>query len=114
MKYACLIYDPAEGALRDGAEATQMYGEYAALMGEAGKHYDGGYELTPTSSATTLRLRNGKRLLTEGPYAETKEVLNGVMVFDCASLDEALEFASKIPSARNGSIEIRPIVERQA
>ncbi len=113
MKYACLIYDPAKGALRDSPEAAQMYGEYGSLMNDAGAHYQGGHELTPTSSATTVRLRDGKRLVTDGPYAETKEVLNGYMEFDCSSLDEVIEWASRIPSARNGSIEIRPIVERQ-
>lgn len=65
--------------------------------------------LHPTPTATTLRLREGKALITDGPFAETKEQLGGVYVFECKDLDEALEIASKIPTVKTGSIEIRPV-----
>jgi hypothetical protein len=65
--------------------------------------------LHPTATATTVRVREGKRLMTDGPFAETKEQLGGVYVFECKDLDEAIEIAAKIPTARTGSIEIRPV-----
>jgi hypothetical protein len=71
----------------------------------------GGNELADSATATTVRVRDGKRVVTDGPFAETKEVLGGFMVFECPSLDQALEWAAKIPAARYGSIEVRPVVE---
>jgi hypothetical protein len=65
--------------------------------------------LHPTPTATTLRVREGKRLVTDGPFAETKEQLGGVYVFECKDLDEALDIAAKIPTVKTGSIEIRPV-----
>ncbi len=114
MKYACLIYDPAEGALRDGPNAAATYEEYGQLIAGAGEKFVAGNELQRISSATTVRVRDGKRLVSDGPFAETKEVLNGFMIFDCGSLDEAIDWAARIPGARIGSIEIRPVVERTA
>jgi hypothetical protein len=73
----------------------------------------GGDALYPTTSATTVRLREGKILTTDGPFAETKEQLGGYYMLNCKDLDEAIELAAKIPEARHGSIEIRPIVEFQ-
>jgi len=69
--------------------------------------------LQPTSMATSVRVRNGKTLITDGPFAETKEQLAGNYVLDCKDLDEAIEMATKIPDALHGSIEIRPIMELQ-
>ncbi|MDQ6929542.1 MAG: YciI family protein [Candidatus Eremiobacteraeota bacterium] len=111
MRYACLIYVPPT----DNAPAG-MLEEYAALSSDAQKAgvMTGGEQLARPSSATTVRVRDGKRLLTDGPFAETKEVLGGFMIFDCDTLDAAVEWAAKIPNARDGSIEIRPIVERGA
>jgi hypothetical protein len=65
--------------------------------------------LHPTATATTVRVRNGQRLMTDGPFAETKEQLGGVYVFECKDLDEALDIAAKIPTAKTGSIEVRPV-----
>ncbi len=71
----------------------------------------GGERLRPTTDATTVRVRNGETLSTDGPFAETKEQLAGFYLVDCKDLDEAIEVAAKIPGARTGSIEVRPIWE---
>jgi len=71
-----------------------------------------GAELRPTTAATTVRIRDGRTLVTDGPFAETKEQLGGYFVVECESLDEAIEAAGKLPTARHGSIEVRPLVER--
>ncbi len=73
-------------------------------------HIKGGNALQPTATATTLRVRNGKRLTSDGPFAETKEHLGGYYLVEAANLDEALAMAEKIPGARYGSIEVRPIM----
>lgn len=111
MRYACLIYVP-----EDKDAPAGMLEEYAAFSADAQKAgvMTGGDRLASPSSATTVRVREGKRLLTDGPFAETKEVLGGFMIFDCDTLDGAVEWAAKIPNARDGSIEIRPIIERGA
>jgi hypothetical protein len=75
--------------------------------------YLGGYELKPTSSASTVRVRDGKKLITDGPFAETKEQFGGYFLVEAADLDEALAISARIPSARDGSIEVRPVVEQQ-
>lgn len=109
MQYACLIYIAPDAV----SDSPDIYAEYNALSESAVKQgvMRGGNELADANSATTVRLRNGKRTVTDGPFAETKEVLTGLFVFDCPSLDEAIEWAAKIPAARYGSIEVRPIVE---
>src|SRR5260370_29879596 len=71
----------------------------------------GGAPLKPTSTATTVRVRNGKTLITDGPFAETKEQLAGTYVLNCKDLDEAITMATKIPAALHGSVEIRPVLE---
>ena len=71
----------------------------------------GGERLRPTTDATTVRVRDGEVLTSDGPFAETKEQMGGFYLVDCADLDEAIEIASKIPGARHGSIEVRPIWE---
>jgi hypothetical protein len=73
----------------------------------------GGHELHRSGTATTVRLRRGETLSTDGPYAETKEQIGGFYILECADLDEAIELASKIPNAEDGCIEVRPIMERQ-
>ena len=112
MQYLLLIYEREEEApAEDGAAPTredyehfnQRYGASGALRG--------GAELQPTSTATTVRVRSGEVLLTDGPFAETKEQLAGYYVIDCASLDDAIELAAAIPGASHGTIEIRPQVE---
>jgi hypothetical protein len=71
----------------------------------------GGQPLEPVNTATTVRVRNGETMVSDGPFAETKEVLGGYYLLDCEDLDEALECASKIPTAKYGSIEVRPIMQ---
>ena len=74
----------------------------------------GGEELGATQAATTVRVRNGETLVSDGPYAEVKEALGGYFLLDCASLDQALDWAARIPSAEHGAIEVRPVhVDRE-
>lgn len=73
----------------------------------------GGAELQSTSTATTVRLRNGDRLVTDGPYAEVKEALGGFYIIECDSIDEACQLAAGIPAAETGAIEVRPVVIRE-
>jgi hypothetical protein len=114
MRYVALIYYDEATEFRPGSpERAQTYQEYSALNQEL--HQAGvlkvGHALQPTSVATTVRVRQGQVLTTDGPFAETKEALGGFYVFECPNLDEALRWAAKIPGARSGSVEVRPIVE---
>ncbi len=114
MRYLMLIYgNEASAATASHAEQQaemDAYNEFTRIVREQGALL-AGEALHPTSSATTVRVRNHKVLATDGPFAETKEQLGGFYMFQCANLDEAIELAAKIPGANNGSIEIRPIVE---
>lgn len=88
-----------------------MYGEYFAVGRSPG--IDGGEELYPTHTATTVRVHNGETLTTDGPFADTKEFFGGFYLLEAADLDAAIEIAGRIPAARmGGSVEIRPVVER--
>ena len=113
MQYMLLIYDTEDsmGAMSE-AERNAFMGEYfsytEALRG-AGK-FVAGDALQPTATATSVRLRDGERLVTDGPFAETKEQLGGYYLIEAASLDEALDWAAKIPSSRLGTIEVRPVM----
>jgi hypothetical protein len=113
MRYLCLIYDD-EQKINSFAKADQdaMFGEYMTFTEGIKKsgHYVGGEALQPVQSATTVRIRNGKISTTDGPFAETKEQLGGYYLIDAKDLNEAIQVAAKIPSARHGSVEIRPIV----
>ena len=115
MKYMLAIYANETEWSELGDEGRRvMYEEYAAVSEELagrGMMIDGA-ELRPTTAATTVRIREGRTLVTDGPFAETKEQLGGYFVVDCESLDEAIEAAGKLPTARHGSIEVRPLVER--
>jgi hypothetical protein len=115
MKFLCLIYaNEAEWDAASEAERQEVYEGYRALQAEygpGGKLVDGS-ELQPTSTATTVAVRDGQTIVTDGPFAETKEQLGGFILIDVPSLDEALELAAKIPSARSGRVEVRPLVER--
>ncbi len=108
MQYACLIYvDQAH------QETTpEVSAQYYALSDDAVKHnvLRGGERLGNVDAATTVRVRDGKKTITDGPFAETKEVLGGFFLFECPSLDEALDWAARIPAANWGSIEVRPII----
>jgi hypothetical protein len=111
----CLIYaerntpSPQPGT----PEFTAMVDEYNAFAKEAGERgvLRSGEALMPVATATTVRVRDGESLVTDGPFAETAEILGGFYILDCKDLDEALEMAAKIPDARNGSVEVRPIAE---
>jgi hypothetical protein len=117
MKYLCLIYDNEQEWSKFPADVQQKYmGEYGAFTEGIKKsgQFVGANQLQPTSTATTVRSRNGKVSTTDGPYAETKEQLGGYYLIDAADLNDALKVAARIPSARSGSIEVRPVVERMA
>lgn len=111
MKYLLLIYLD-EQALSE-AERNACYGESLQLahdMSAAGQ-YLAAAPLYPTATATSVRVREGKRLVTDGPFAETREQLGGYFLVDAADLDEALALAERIPMARRGTIEVRPVVD---
>ena len=116
MKYLCLIYaDEAAWPKMHKAEAEQWLGEYFAF-GDAIKqsgHYVGSNALEPTNTATTVRVRNGKVSTTDGPFVETKEQLGGYYLIEAKDLNDAIQVASRIPGARHGSVEVRPIREYQ-
>ena len=114
MKYLCLVYDD-EKKLR-----AMSRSESDAFMDECGAvnegirksgHYLSSEALQPVHTATTVRIRNGKVSITDGPFAETKEQLGGFYLINARDLNDAIQVASKIPSARLGSVEVRPIVE---
>jgi hypothetical protein len=112
VKYLCLIYDneSAMAGMPKG-EADAFMGEYFGFTEDIKKsgHYIGGEALKPVNSATTIRMRNGKLSTTDGPFAETKEQLGGFYLIEAKDLNDAIHVASRIPSVRTGSIEIRPV-----
>src|SRR5215208_6827716 len=111
MKYLCTIYgDESQMSGMTREQMSEMLEAYGAFGREAGDVVLGGEGLQPTSTATTVRVRDGERMLTDGPFAETKEQLGGFYLLECDSLDEAIEWASKIPGARYGSVEVRPVM----
>lgn len=114
MRYVLLIYDN-EAAYQEKTqeEVAQEYEEYSAFDSIAEKRglSPQGKALQSITTATTVRIRDGRVLATDGPFAETKEQLGGYYVLDCKDLDEAIEMAGKIPAVRHGSIEIRPVME---
>ena len=113
MKYLLMIYyDEAAEARKAPAEferEMQAYGAFTQQVRDR-KAFVGGEPLHPTSTATTVRVRDGKIVTTDVPFAETKEQLGGYYLLDCANLDEAIEWAAKIPHAAEGSIEVRPVM----
>ncbi len=114
MRYALLICTEEKAqAEATAAEAQAMTAEYLAFgeaMGAQGV-LRGGERLHPTADATTVRVRDGEVLTSDGPFAETKEQIGGFYLVDCKDLDEAIAVAAKIPGARIGSVEVRPIWE---
>ena len=114
MRYLMLICtdEVAYEAMSPGEAAESLAG-YMAFGEEMGKRgvLQGGERLRPTSDATTVRVRDGEIVTSDGPFAETKEQMGGYYVVDCKDLDEAIEIAARIPGARIGSIEVRPIWE---
>jgi hypothetical protein len=112
MRYLMIISDVETEQLKPGdpgfEELMQEYAEFGELVRKLGVMADGA-RLQPTSTATTVRVRDGKTLTTDGPFAETKEQFGGFYLLDCKDLDQALELAAKIPTAKNGSVEVRPL-----
>ena len=111
MKYLLAIYEDEKrwGGLSKEQIGSEL-GEYRAFGSEFAGAIQGGNALQPTSAATTVRVRDGKRLVTDGPFAETKEQLGGYYLVEADDLDQAIAMAAKIPGARFGSIEVRPIM----
>ncbi len=112
MRYALLICnDETAMQARSPEEESASMAEYGVFMEEMNKRgvLQGGERLRPTSDATTVRVENGEVLTADGPFAETKEQMGGFFLVDCKDLDEAIEVASKIPHAKHGTIEVRPI-----
>lgn len=117
MKYLCLIYsdetdttvnpDPSTEAFQEMMAGYRNFGEQAGQAGVLA----GGEALAPTMSATSVQLRDGDVITTDGPFAETKEQLGGFYLVECDTLDEAVSWASKIPHAATGTIEVRPVLE---
>jgi hypothetical protein len=110
MQYLLLIYEGEKRfASLSKADLMAEIGEYDSFGKEFASAIQGGNALEPTSAATTVRVREGKRLTTDGPFAETKEQLGGYYLVEARDLDAAMAIAAKIPGARYGSIEVRPI-----
>lgn len=114
MKYLCLIYDDEKTVGKmPKAEMDAFMGDYFAFTENAKKsgHYLSGNALQPVQTATTVRVRGGKVSTTDGPFAETKEQLGGYYLIEARDLNDAIQVAAKIPSAKIGSVEVRPIQE---
>ena len=113
MRYLLLIYNEEQAEMPPMevmSAQTAAYDVFTTEIRDRGL-FEAGEALHPTTSATTVRVRNGQTITTDGPFAETKEALGGFYLVNAADLDEAIELAAKIPGALNGSIEVRPIFE---
>ena len=114
MQYILLIYEnEAEAKARNPEENKRIFGEYMAFTGgikESG-HMRAGEPLESASTATTVRLKAGKTVRTDGPFAETREQLGGFYIVEAKDLDEAVGIAARIPAAKTGSVEVRPIMK---
>ena len=117
MKYMLLIYHDEKGwdAISE-TERQQIYADYRKLQEElvSSGQFVTGSELQPIATATSVRVRDGKELVTDGPFAETHEQLGGYFLIEAKNLDEATSIAARIPSAQTGTVEIRPLVETAA
>lgn len=114
MRYLLMICtDESAVAALSPEEGSAMMAEYGAFGEEMGRQgvLQGGERLRPTTDATTVRVRDGEVLASDGPFAETKEQVGGYYVVDCKDLDQAIEVAAKVPGARVGAVEVRPIWE---
>src|SRR4051812_26718711 len=116
MKYLVLLAGEAGSGPAPGSEEFMGmladFGKTTDAMAAAGVLVDSG-PLQDVSTATTVRVRDGKRLVMDGPFAEIREQIGGYYVLDCDNLDEAVDWAAQIPSARYGSVEVRPVIEMQ-
>ena len=113
MQYLVLIYSEEPTAPPDPAQrgaVMEEYNAYTQMLRDTG-HYVGGEALQPTATATTVRIRDGQTMTTDGPFAETKEALGGFYLIEAKDLDEALQLGGACPGAKWGSIEVRPIID---
>ncbi len=114
MRYLCLIYDEEKKAAgmskSDGEAMMAEYGVFTDSIKKSG-HLVGGEALQPSTTATTVRVRNGKMSSTDGPFAETKEQLGGYYLISAKDLNDAMKVAARIPAAKHGSVEVRPVLE---
>jgi hypothetical protein len=115
-QYAALIYEPGDPdwSMPDSPEKQQMLADYGAFGATAAAVLRGGAALYPTTTATTVRVNGGKGgevVTSDGPFAETKEVLTGFYLMECADLDEAVRWAAQIPAAWYSGIEVRPVID---
>ena len=112
MKYALLLFDvESEAPADDSPEGQEEFGAWMRVSEEMAPVTEAGAPLQGTDAATTVRVRDGETVLTDGPFAETKEVLTGFFLIEAADLDEAIGWAAQIPGAWRGGIEVRPVVE---
>jgi hypothetical protein len=112
MQYLALIYaDEEQWLALPPEEREATYARYRSVAAEATEAgvMAGGSELAATADATTVRVRGGQTLVTDGPYAEVKEALGGYFLLECASMEEALDWAARIPGAEHGAVEVRPV-----
>jgi hypothetical protein len=115
MKYLCTIYgEESQWSNATPEQMAEVMAAYNAFGEEAAGVILGGEGLELTSAATTVRVRDGERVLSDGPFAETKEQLGGYYLLECSSLDEAIDWAAKIPGAATGSVEVRPVMNYDA
>jgi hypothetical protein len=112
MKYMLLIYFNEQAGLSE-TERQECYAESTLLAQQlhSNGQYLGANPLHPTSMATSVRLRDGKRLVTDGPFAETREQLGGYFLIEAHNLDDAIGIAARIPMARKGTVEVRPVID---
>ena len=114
MQYLLLIYNNEQNELDMNEEDSKAmfaeYGKFTQGIVESG-HFQAGAPLQPTSTATSVRVRDGESMTTDGPFAETKEQLGGYYLVECADQSEAQAIAARIPTARNGTIEVRPVLD---
>ena len=117
MRYLLTIYGDESGFAdvtpEQGAQLMAAYNAFTEEVKASGA-FIGGEGLQPTATATTVRVRDGEPLLTDGPFAETREQLGGFYLLECGDLDEAVRWAGKIPGAASGSVEVRPVMDYEA
>jgi hypothetical protein len=113
MKFLCIICAETVMEQMKRADADQHYAEYAEFTADIKQsgHFIGANRLKPAASAKTVRVRGGKVLVTDGPFAETKEQFGGYYLIEAGGLDEAIEVSARIPGARFGSVEVRPVAD---
>jgi hypothetical protein len=110
VEYLVLIYrDESKDGEVDWGKLGQEYEEYAAAVSQAGV-MRGGQKLQPSITASTVAVRDGELLVTDGPFAEAREQLGGFFALECANVDEALEWAARCPGANHGTVEVRPVM----